>query len=180
MAGSEWWGTGGGQVPETQVQLTVTGATQCPTWIITRLPSHPPAVHVRAGADLCVVAVFLSMIRCGFRGGYMEVLNMDPQVKAQLLKMLSVRLCPPVSGQAAMDVIVNPPREHEPSYAQFTEVGSYNINIQIFKQINCLNVFEQQINPKAFVNLYQTAIQSPSGYRMRKINILADVKVYKI
>lgn len=61
-------------------------------------------------------------LRCGFRGGYMEVLNMDPQVKAQLLKMLSVRLCPPVSGQAAMDVIVNPPREQEPSYAQFIKV----------------------------------------------------------
>ncbi|KAM3626003.1 uncharacterized protein V6R79_021123 [Siganus canaliculatus] len=56
---------------------------------------------------------------CGFRGGYMEVLNMDPQVKAQLVKLLSVRLCPPVSGQAAMDVIVNPPEEHEPSYPQF-------------------------------------------------------------
>lgn len=53
----------------------------------------------------------------------MEVLNMDPQVKAQLIKLLSVRLCPPVSGQAAMDVIVNPPKEHEPSYAQFTKVG---------------------------------------------------------
>uniref|UniRef100_A0A671U8D6 alanine transaminase n=1 Tax=Sparus aurata TaxID=8175 RepID=A0A671U8D6_SPAAU len=58
---------------------------------------------------------------CGFRGGYMEVLNMDPQVKAQLVKLLSVRLCPPVSGQAAMDVIVNPPQRHEPSYAQFTK-----------------------------------------------------------
>ncbi|XP_034385461.1 alanine aminotransferase 2 [Cyclopterus lumpus] len=58
---------------------------------------------------------------CGFRGGYMEVLNMDPQVEAQLVKLLSVRLCPPVPGQAAMDVIVNPPKVHEPSYAQFTK-----------------------------------------------------------
>ncbi|XP_076012208.1 alanine aminotransferase 2 [Genypterus blacodes] len=58
---------------------------------------------------------------CGFRGGYMEVLNMDPDVTTQLVKLLSVRLCPPVSGQAAMDVIVNPPRVHEPSYAQFTK-----------------------------------------------------------
>ncbi|XP_042273357.1 alanine aminotransferase 2 isoform X1 [Thunnus albacares] len=61
---------------------------------------------------------------CGFRGGYMEVLNMDPQVKAQLVKLLSVRLCPPVSGQAAMNVIVNPPKVHEPSYAQFTKEKS--------------------------------------------------------
>uniref|UniRef100_A0A667WRZ3 alanine transaminase n=1 Tax=Myripristis murdjan TaxID=586833 RepID=A0A667WRZ3_9TELE len=58
---------------------------------------------------------------CGFRGGYMEILNMDPEVKAQLVKLLSVRLCPPVSGQAAMDVIVNPPRRHEASYTQFTK-----------------------------------------------------------
>lgn len=49
----------------------------------------------------------------------MEVLNLDLEVKAQLVKLLSVRLCPPVSGQAAMDVIVNPPLPHEPSYLQF-------------------------------------------------------------
>lgn len=54
----------------------------------------------------------------------MEVLNMDPQVKTQLVKLLSVRLCPPVSGQAAMDVIVNPPKEHEPSYTQFIKEKS--------------------------------------------------------
>lgn len=52
----------------------------------------------------------------------MEVLNLDLEVKAQLVKLLSVRLCPPVSGQAAMDVIVNPPLPHEPSYLQFHKV----------------------------------------------------------
>ncbi|KAG9341272.1 hypothetical protein JZ751_019374 [Albula glossodonta] len=56
---------------------------------------------------------------CGFRGGYMEVLNLDPEVKAQLVKLLSVRLCPPVAGQAAMDVIVNPPMPGEPSFPKF-------------------------------------------------------------
>ncbi|XP_036400341.1 alanine aminotransferase 2 [Megalops cyprinoides] len=56
---------------------------------------------------------------CGFRGGYMEVINLDPDVKAQLVKLLSVRLCPPVSGQAAMDIIVNPPSPGEPSFPQF-------------------------------------------------------------
>lgn len=92
----------------------------------------------------------------------MEVVNMDPQVKAQLLKMLSVRLCPPVSGQAAMDVIVNPPREQEPSYAQFTKVCSCNSNkmYNIFfweQQTNVSVCFNNKKN--AFVNLYQTAIQ---------------------
>lgn len=70
---------------------------------------------------------------CGFRGGYMEVLNMDPNVKAQLVKLLSVRLCPPVPGQAAMDVIVNPPKEHEPSYAQFTEEKSSVLGVLAHK-----------------------------------------------
>ncbi|XP_078066961.1 alanine aminotransferase 2 [Mustelus asterias] len=57
---------------------------------------------------------------CGFRGGYMEVINMDPEVKAQLEKLLSVRLCSPVPGQAAMDVVVNPPKPGEESYEMFT------------------------------------------------------------
>lgn len=53
----------------------------------------------------------------------MEVLNLDPEVKAQLVKLRSVQLCPPVSGQAAMDVIVNPPQPNEPSFDSFHQVS---------------------------------------------------------
>ncbi|XP_044151705.1 alanine aminotransferase 2-like [Bufo gargarizans] len=59
------------------------------------------------------------MGECGFRGGYMEVVNMDPAVKEQLTKLVSVRLCPPVPGQALLDVIMNPPQPEEPSYKQY-------------------------------------------------------------
>uniref|UniRef100_A0A673BQ07 alanine transaminase n=1 Tax=Sphaeramia orbicularis TaxID=375764 RepID=A0A673BQ07_9TELE len=59
------------------------------------------------------------MGECGFRGGYMEIINMDNEVKAQLTKLVSVRLCPPVPGQALMDLVVNPPQPGEPSYANF-------------------------------------------------------------
>ncbi|XP_076837655.1 alanine aminotransferase 2-like isoform X2 [Brachyhypopomus gauderio] len=59
------------------------------------------------------------MGECGMRGGYMEVINMDPEVKAQLTKLVSVRLCPPVPGQALMAVVTNPPQPGEPSHAQF-------------------------------------------------------------
>ncbi|KAE8290780.1 Alanine aminotransferase 2-like [Larimichthys crocea] len=55
------------------------------------------------------------MGECGFRGGYMEIINMDSEVKAQLTKLVSVRLCPPVPGQALMDLVVNPPQPGEPS-----------------------------------------------------------------
>jgi alanine transaminase len=39
------------------------------------------------------------MGECGIRGGYSEVVNMDPQVKAMLLKSISAKLCPTVIGQ---------------------------------------------------------------------------------
>lgn len=59
------------------------------------------------------------MGECGFRGGYMEVINLDPEVKVQLTKLVSVRLCPPVPGQALLDLVVNPPQPGEPSYESF-------------------------------------------------------------
>lgn len=61
--------------------------------------------------------------RCGYRGGYMEVINLHPEIKGQLVKLLSVRLCPPVSGQAAMDIVVNPPVPGEESFEQFSRVS---------------------------------------------------------
>lgn len=60
--------------------------------------------------------------RCGFRGGYMEVINLDPGVKAQLTKLVSVRLCAPIPGQALLDLVVNPPKPDEPSHATFMKV----------------------------------------------------------
>uniref|UniRef100_A0A8C7IU26 alanine transaminase n=1 Tax=Oncorhynchus kisutch TaxID=8019 RepID=A0A8C7IU26_ONCKI len=59
------------------------------------------------------------MGECGFRGGYMEVINMDAEVQAQLSKLVSVRLCPPVPGQALMDLVVNSPQPGEPSHITF-------------------------------------------------------------
>ncbi len=37
--------------------------------------------------------------RCGRRGGYMELINIDPDVKMQLYKMASISLCSNVEGQ---------------------------------------------------------------------------------
>merc|ERR1712088_577575 len=39
------------------------------------------------------------MGECGIRGGYAEVVNMDPDVKAMLMKSISAKLCPTVIGQ---------------------------------------------------------------------------------
>ena len=39
------------------------------------------------------------MGECGFRGGYGEIVNLDPDVKKMLLKSISAKLCPTVLGQ---------------------------------------------------------------------------------
>lgn len=53
---------------------------------------------------------------CGRRGGYFQLTNIDPDVEAQVNKLVSVSLCPPAQGQIGVDMLVNPPREGEPSY----------------------------------------------------------------
>ncbi|KAL5013538.1 hypothetical protein ScPMuIL_007808 [Solemya velum] len=74
--------------------------------------------------DSVALASFMSaskgfMGECGSRGGYYEVVNLDPAVKACLLKFISAKLCPPVLGQATIDTIVTPPQPGEPSYDIF-------------------------------------------------------------
>lgn len=61
------------------------------------------------------------MGECGLRGGYVEVLNLDPQVKAMLLKLISAMLCPTVHGQTTLDCVVNPPMPGEESYPQYAK-----------------------------------------------------------
>ncbi|CAG9862090.1 unnamed protein product [Phyllotreta striolata] len=61
------------------------------------------------------------MGECGLRGGYAEVVNMQADVKAMYLKAITAMLCSTTLGQACLDVIVNPPREGEPSYQQFVK-----------------------------------------------------------
>ena len=50
------------------------------------------------------------MGECGIRGGYAEICNVDPQVKAMLLKSISAKLCPTVIGQVRNALISIEPR----------------------------------------------------------------------
>lgn len=59
------------------------------------------------------------MGECGIRGGYCELINVCPDVKAALNKSISAQLCPTTVGQACIDCVVNPPQPSEPSYALF-------------------------------------------------------------
>jgi len=53
---------------------------------------------------------------CGRRGGYFECTNFSPEVLALIYKMVSVGLCPPLSGQIGVDSMVRPPKEGDVSY----------------------------------------------------------------
>ncbi|CAD6196498.1 unnamed protein product [Caenorhabditis auriculariae] len=59
------------------------------------------------------------MGECGLRGGYVEFLNLDPEVYVLYKKMCSAKLCSTVLGQAVIDAVVNPPKPGEPSYEQW-------------------------------------------------------------
>jgi alanine transaminase len=53
---------------------------------------------------------------CGHRGGYFELCGFDPEVVEQIYKFVSISLCAPVVGQCLVEMMVNPPKEGEPSY----------------------------------------------------------------
>ncbi|RDB28269.1 putative alanine aminotransferase, mitochondrial [Hypsizygus marmoreus] len=53
---------------------------------------------------------------CGRRGGYFECTNISDDILALIYKMVSVGLCPPVSGQIGVDTMVRPPQPGDESY----------------------------------------------------------------
>lgn len=65
------------------------------------------------------------MGECGFRGGYFEVVNFHPAVKQCLMKTISVKLCPPITGQIVIDCVTNPPALGDPSYDLFMKEKNY-------------------------------------------------------
>jgi len=58
---------------------------------------------------------------CGQRGGYLEAVGIDGAVKTELYKLSSVELCPNVSGQLLIDLMVKPPREGEEYYSLYVK-----------------------------------------------------------
>ncbi|KAF7858883.1 hypothetical protein EAF04_008925 [Stromatinia cepivora] len=58
---------------------------------------------------------------CGHRGGYFELCGFDPEVVEQIYKFVSISLCAPVIGQCLVELMVNPPKQGEPSYELYTK-----------------------------------------------------------
>uniref|UniRef100_A0A4W5REY3 alanine transaminase n=1 Tax=Hucho hucho TaxID=62062 RepID=A0A4W5REY3_9TELE len=56
------------------------------------------------------------MGECGLRGGYVELVNLDPTVMRYAYTIFSTDICAPVTGQLALELMANPPRPGDPSY----------------------------------------------------------------
>lgn len=56
---------------------------------------------------------------CGLRGGYMELLNVQPEINDEIYKLMSMTLCSNTLAQAMVASVMNPPIEGEPSYPVF-------------------------------------------------------------
>ncbi|CDO96247.1 unnamed protein product [Kluyveromyces dobzhanskii CBS 2104] len=55
---------------------------------------------------------------CGQRGGYMELVGFNHDIRQVFLKLASISLCPVVTGQALVDLMVSPPQPGDASYEQ--------------------------------------------------------------
>jgi len=53
---------------------------------------------------------------CGRRGGYMEILNIDPSVKSEIHKLTTINLCPNTTGQVMTSLMVRQPKESDESF----------------------------------------------------------------
>lgn len=80
---------------------------------------------------------------CGHRGGYFELVGFDPAVQAEIYKFVSIMLCAPVIGQCLVELMVNPPREGDPSHELYAREYAAIFD-GLFDRANALHkAFEQ-------------------------------------
>ncbi|CAB3222603.1 unnamed protein product [Arctia plantaginis] len=80
------------------------------------------------------------MGECGLRGGWMEIVNMEPKVQANLYKCMSAKLCASTLGQAVVDCVARPPQEGDASYEQYVQerdnvLESLNIRAKMIEEL---------------------------------------------
>ncbi|OIW24915.1 PLP-dependent transferase [Coniochaeta ligniaria NRRL 30616] len=107
---------------------------------------------------------------CGHRGGYFEVCGFDPRVQAEIYKFVSITLCAPVIGQCLVELMVNPPKEGEPSYELYQK--EYNFIYDSLKEraTALYEAFEQMegvecAEPQGSMYLFPTVTIPPKAIK---------------
>ena len=65
---------------------------------------------------------------CGQRGGYFELMNISEEVRDQIYKLASTRLCPNTLGQIVVSIMTRPPKEGEPSFELYNQEKTNILN----------------------------------------------------
>uniref|UniRef100_A0A3P8S222 alanine transaminase n=1 Tax=Amphiprion percula TaxID=161767 RepID=A0A3P8S222_AMPPE len=78
-------------------------------------------------SDTVEVASFHSVSKgfmgeCGLRGGYVELVNLDPNVVKYIFNLICKDSTTPVLAHFAMDLMMNPPRPGDPSYPLYNQL----------------------------------------------------------
>jgi len=120
------------------------------------------------------------MGECGIRGGYMEVLNMCPKVKAMLTKSLTASLCGTTAGQVAVSALVNPPKPGEPSYELFAKERDSTLHSLkqraelVYKTLNSFDGFKVNVVQGAMYVFPQILIPPKAIEAAKAKNMPAD------
>ena len=77
---------------------------------------------------------------CGQRGGYMELTGFSHEMRQVILKLASISLCPVVTGQALVDLMVRPPVEGEESF-ESDQAERNSIHEKLITRAVLVNVF---------------------------------------
>jgi len=118
---------------------------------------------------------------CGKRGGYFELTNIDPEVKTQIYKMLSVNLCPNITGQITLDLLVAPPRPGDPSFPQYQEEKSAIYNSLKFRaalvadKLNALPGIKCQPAEGALYTFPNITLPNKAIKKAKELNMEADM-----
>lgn len=101
---------------------------------------------------------------CGQRGGYMELVNFKPEVHEMFLKIQSISLCSVITGQAIVEMMVNPPKKGDESYELDQKERSA---LHTAYKSKAIALYE------AFSKLENIELQKPQGamYLFPKINL---------
>ncbi|CAH1398729.1 unnamed protein product [Nezara viridula] len=65
------------------------------------------------------------MGECGFRGGYFEIVNLDPDVRTMFMKSVLALPSPNTPGQVVLDCVVNPLKKDDPSYELYEKERNF-------------------------------------------------------
>ncbi|KAB8073876.1 pyridoxal phosphate-dependent transferase [Aspergillus leporis] len=120
---------------------------------------------------------------CGQRGGYFELVGFDPEVSAQIYKLVSIGLCPPVIGQCLLELMVNPPKEGEGSYELYQKEyngireGLHKRALALYKAFQQMEGVECQ-QPQGAMYLFPTITLPPKAIEAAKAENRAADEFY--